>query len=194
MNFLAHLYLSGESKEIIIGNFIADAVRKSHHADFPPGIIEGIKLHYKIDEFTDTHPVVHQSKNRLRDKYGKYAPVIVDIFYDHFLAARWQSYSSEPLAEYALRMYTLLSDNHSSLPPKIHQLLPYMISGNWLNAYAYLDGIESTLQGMARRARFHSGMEKAIEDLKKDYHMYQREFELFFPDLIAFVAVERKGR
>jgi acyl carrier protein phosphodiesterase len=188
MNFLAHIYLSGDSKEIIIGNFIADGVRLKDHSSFSPGILKGIKLHHKIDEFTDSHPIVTLSKNRLRPKYGKYASVIVDIFYDHFLAVNWSHYSRIPLPEYAENVYLLMTENLMALPARVHHFLPYMISGNWLANYAYIEGIESTLLGMSRRASFESGMELAIEDLKRDYDLYQKEFLTFFPELQQFVT------
>jgi acyl carrier protein phosphodiesterase len=191
MNFLAHIYLSGESKEIIIGNFIADAVRAVDYPTFTPGVIQGIKLHHKIDQFTDTHAIVSESKQRLREKYGKYASVIVDIYYDHFLAADWSKYSNIPLQLYAVQIYELMSQNLNLLPPKVHHFLPYMISGDWLAGYANLQGIHNTLMGMSRRATFDSKMEHAIEDLKNDYPLYQQEFRLFFPELQAFVSANQ---
>lgn len=188
MNFLAHIYLSGNSDKLIIGNFIGDAVKGSEYLQYDPEVIRGIKLHRKIDEFTDCHPVVMQSKNRLRSKYGKYSSVIVDIFYDHFLAVSWKNHSDIPLPVFVNRIYELINTNLDWLPPKVQQFLPYMISGNWLLNYAQLEGIESALNGMSRRARFESGMEKAGEDLKNDYLFYKEEFEQFFPELKEFAS------
>lgn len=193
MNFLAHIYLSGESKEIIIGNFIADAVRRINYSAFAPGIVKGIELHHKIDEFTDCHPIVAESKNRLRPKYGKYSGVLVDIFYDHFLALDWLTYSKTPLTDYVVEIHELISENLAIMPPKIHQFLPYMISGNWLANYAYLEGIQSTLKGMSRRATFDSGMDRAMVDLKKDYEAYRKEFHIFFPELQHYVKTIQQG-
>lgn len=187
MNFLAHIYLSGESKEVLIGNFIADAVKKSDFELYSPDIIRGIKLHHQIDEYTDKHSIVGESKKRLRPRYGKYAPVIVDIYYDHFLAADWQNYSGIPLSDFAVSIYDLMSQNMAIMPAKVKHFLPYMISGNWIANYAHMEGIHSVLKGMSRRAKFESGMEKAIEDLKTDYEMYKKEFQDFFPDLEKFV-------
>jgi acyl carrier protein phosphodiesterase len=189
MNFLAHIYLSGNSEKLIIGNFIGDAVKGTEYLSYHPEIIRGIKLHRKIDEFTDCHPVVIESKNRLRPEYGKYSSVIVDIFYDHFLAASWDKYSETPLHLFAGRIYQLINENLDWMPPKVKHFLPYMVSGNWLLNYAHMDGIRSTLKGMSRRARFESKMEQAADDLQKDYDLYKNEFELFFPQLRDFVKV-----
>src|SRR5690349_12341831 len=100
MNFLAHIFLSGDDPEIMVGNFIGDFVKGRNLDDrFSSGIVKGIELHRAIDEYTDSHPVVAQSKNRLRPKYRHYAPVIVDVFYDHFLAKNWKNYHPTSLED-----------------------------------------------------------------------------------------------
>lgn len=190
MNFLSHLFLSGNSEEILLGNFIADAVKGNMILQFPPGIQQGIQLHRKIDTYTDTHEVVDRSKQRLRPIYKKYSPVITDVFYDHFLANKWEVYSDRPLSDYVQEIYELVNRNHHFLPEKTAQFNFYMQQNNILEAYARLEGIEKVLYGMSRRTPFESNMEKAIHDLKKDYHLYEEEFDLFFPELIQFVNTE----
>jgi acyl carrier protein phosphodiesterase len=192
MNFLAHLYLSGDSKDIMIGNFIADGIKGKDHISYNAGIMKGIALHHKIDEFTDHHPVVALSKDRLRPKYAKYSSVIVDIFYDHYLASNWQKYSPVPLKEYASNVYQLMNNNLETMPPLVRQFLPYMISGNWLFNYSNFEGIENVLKGMSRRAKFVSHMEESIHDLKNDYQLYEKEFFTFFPELMEYVGKIRQ--
>jgi acyl carrier protein phosphodiesterase len=187
MNFLAHLYLSGDSKELMIGNFIADGIKGNNYHNFTKGIIEGIALHRKIDEFTDHHPIVTLSKNRLRPKYSKYSSVIVDIFYDHYLAANWHKYSSVPLEDYASNVYRVMNENLELMPPLVLKFLPYMIAGNWLFNYSNFEGIENVLKGMSRRAKFVSHMDESIQDLKNDYTLYENEFASFFPELVEYV-------
>ena len=186
MNFLAHLYLSKDNKNILIGNFIADAVKGNKHANYPKEIQAGILLHREIDTFTDNHPIVRKSKRRLHERYNHYDGVIIDILYDHFLAKNWQQYSDTPLNIYAENVYSLLQSVIETLPPKIQQTLPYMIEYNWLVAYASTEGIERVLQGMNRRTKGISKMDLAIEDLNKYYKELELDFTTFFKDLIDF--------
>ena len=184
MNFLAHLYLSGTNPKIMVGNFIGDFVKgKSQLLTFEPEIIQGIELHRAIDEFTDSHPIVSQSKNRLRPKYRHYSPVIVDVLYDHYLAKNWNAYHALLLPEFAEECYQTLQLHHGILPAEVKQLLPYMISGNWLVNYSRIEGIQRALTGMARRTKFDSKMDESINDLRQHYEAFKEEFEAFFPEL-----------
>ncbi|MBS1680358.1 MAG: DUF479 domain-containing protein [Bacteroidetes bacterium] len=187
MNFLAHLYLSGNEPEIAVGNFIGDFVKGKNLAlHYGKNIAKGISLHREIDWYTDHHETVKQSKHRLRNKYRHYSGVIVDVFYDHFLAKLWHEYSTESLAEYADWSYRTIQQHNSVLPDEVKMMLPYMMKGNWLVNYAHLEGIHRALSGMAHRTRFVSKMEEATEDLKVNYSEFENEFKEFFPQLIKF--------
>jgi acyl carrier protein phosphodiesterase len=185
MNFLAHAYLSGDDPKIMVGNFIADFVKGRQALNtFETEIKRGIELHRLIDEFTDSHPVVSQSKDRLRPKYRHYSGVIVDVFYDHFLARNWTNYHATPLPDFAARVYKTMEDHNALLPTGVLRMLPYMKRGNWLVNYSKVEGIDRALTGMASRTPYLSKMDEAVQDLLKDYNAFQKEFEAFFPELI----------
>lgn len=188
MNYLAHLYLSSGNKDLMIGNFIADHVKGNAINNFSDEIISGIKLHRLIDEFTDHHPIVEKSKTRLRTEFRKYAPVIIDIFYDHYLARDWETYHHQPLLTFAEETYSLLNLNHDKLPERTKQMLSYMIPQNWLYNYSKVEGISRALVGLSRRTTFESGMERSPEFLVKDYEAYDDEFKKFFEELRLFVG------
>ena len=186
MNFLAHIYLSGENDEVKIGNFMADSIKGKKYLKYPENIQRGIILHRAIDYYTDTHPVFRQSTQRLFEKYSHYSGVIVDIFYDHFLAANWESYHHTPLETYTQDFYNLLKGNVEILPAKVKNFLPFMIRDNWLLSYAEIEGIEQVLSGMNRRTGRKSNMDKATTELEEFYPEFQLEFETFFKDIQEF--------
>jgi len=190
MNFLSHIFLSGNSEGLIIGNFIADSVKGTDYKLYSEEIQKGIILHRKIDTFTDAHNIVEQSKQRLRAKYRKYATVIVDIYYDHFLAANFRDYSPVELDVFTEKVYSIIRNNHAVLPEKSVQFTKYMMQHNILFNYSKLEGIEKVLYGMSRRARFVSNMELAIVDLKEHYPLFENEFKSFFPELQEYVRKE----
>ncbi|MBI4930459.1 MAG: DUF479 domain-containing protein [Bacteroidetes bacterium] len=187
MNFLAHLYLSGNDEQLMIGNFIADSVKGSAYQKFPDGIKKGILLHRAIDYYSDNHPVFLKSVERLRPNYRKYAGVIVDIFYDHFLAKNWMDYSGKPLEQYADEVHSLMLKNVFHFPEKSLMFLKYAFRTNLFVSYASIEGIGDALYGMSRRTTFKSNMEFASEDLKKYYSEFENEFNQFLPQAKEFV-------
>ena len=192
MNFLAHIYLSGEDPEIKIGNFIADAVKGKKFLNYPQRIQQGITLHRKIDSYTDTHSTVRKSISRLFPIYSHYSSVIVDILYDHFLAANWTEFSNIPLADYTTDFYKLLHDYHELLPKQVQNFLPYMIRDNWLLNYASIQGIGNTLARMNQRTKNKSKMNFAIIELEQYYSDFDKEFRSFFEELILFTKNEMR--
>lgn len=188
MNHLAHLYLSQTDIDLMVGNFIADRVKGNDLRDFSAGVQKGIEMHRAIDTFTDEHPVVMQSKERLFPIYHKYAAVIVDMYYDHILAKNWKDYSPIPLYLFAQNIYKVLEGRITEMPITSKQILHHMSTGDWLTAYATREGMKRALSGLAARAKFESKMEYAVADLFRDYSLYEAEFTSFFKELIAFSA------
>lgn len=183
MNFLAHIYLSGDNDLLKIGNFMADSIRGNSYENYPDEIKKGILLHRSIDSFTDMHPVYRKSKHRLHEKYGHYSGVIMDIFYDHFLAKNWANYSNKKLEEYADEFYQLLKDNYDLLTDKIQGMMPYMIARNWLVSYASISGLEMILFQMDHRTKNRVAMHESIVELQKFYLEFETEFTQFFMEL-----------
>ena len=186
MNFLAHIHLSGENKFIKIGNFMADGVRGKQYENFPPEIQKGILLHRAIDTFTDAHPLFRQSTKKLHSRYHHYAGVIVDMYYDHFLAKNWSDYHPESLAIYSEKFYQSLLENHSILTSKTQHLLPYMMEYNWLVNYQSVPGLEGILSQMDRRTKNQSLMRFATEELVAHYDEFEAEFSLFYKEVQLF--------
>jgi len=193
MNYLAHLFLAGEHQETVVGNFIADHVKGDSIGQFNNAVREGILMHRAVDTFTDSHPVVKRSILRLRPVYRKYAGVIVDMYYDHFLAAGWEEYSSVSLEEFTRSRYDLLLSYAGVIPARSQRILQHMSEHNWLLSYRSLDGLHQALTGMSRRTTFVSRMEHAVLDLKDCYDCYREEFRIFFPELCGFVESTFSG-
>jgi acyl carrier protein phosphodiesterase len=183
MNFLAHIYLSGDNDLIKIGNFMADGIRGKQFENYPSEIQKGIILHRFIDTYTDAHPVFRKSTKRLHEKYHHYAGVIVDVFYDHFLAKNWSNYSDESLVDFTNRFYKSLHDNYDFLSERTKGMMPYMIEYNWLVSYQTVEGINRILTQMDGRTKNESKMRFASNELIEFYTEFEQEFITFFEDL-----------
>ena len=187
MNFLAHTYLSGCNEEIIVGNFMGDYVKGRSYMLFPEEVKKGILIHRDIDSFTDMHQITRISKQRVASRYHKYAGIITDIFYDHFLASLWDDYSNLALNEFVNRTYDLLKRNYKVLPDSIKRWFPTFLENNWMMTYSSVDGIELVLERMSAHTSLPDHSAFAVEVLRDQYALFLDDFVRFFPLIIEFL-------
>lgn len=199
MNFLAHLFLAGPPPaagyaDRLLGQFVADAVPGRRLDAYAPGVQAGIRQHRAIDAFTDQHPVVRRATARLRlAGHGKYAGVVSDVFFDHFLARNFEQFSAENLPDFTHRVYAQLGARQAEFPARVQQFFPYLVQQNWLLHYAEIDGVARTLAGLSRRAAPGSGMAAGPVELLANYAAYEADFQAFFPELQAFATAGYPG-
>ncbi len=190
MNFLAHIYLSGDSKEILIGNFIGDYVKGKKITGYPEKVKQGIMLHRKIDSFTDTHAITRASKKVIVEKYGLYAGIVIDIFYDHFLSVNWDKYSKTPLREYIHDRYGMLDSGFTIFPAGVKSWFPYFIKSNWLETYTNFTGLNMVFKRMSYRTTLPDHGEYAVNQLKENYDFLEEKFIIFFKEIREMVQQE----
>jgi acyl carrier protein phosphodiesterase len=185
MNYLAHLFLAGESAESMIGNLAGDFVKGPIHGD--DAISAGIRKHRKIDAFTDAHPSAAAFRRVLIPDHGHYARVIADVFFDHFLANDFGRYSDETLEAFVARVHAALDPHAHELPGRLRVVYPYMRDQQWLLSYRSVSGIHLALTNLSRRLSRQPHLEAAtnclIDPRRREL---ERRFDDFFPDLIEF--------
>jgi acyl carrier protein phosphodiesterase len=183
MNYLGHLYLSGEEPLVIVGNFMADDVKGRYFDHHHPLVQRGIRLHRTIDSFTDAHPLQREGRARLRRHAGRYAGVVMDMFYDHLLARHWSSHCDESLEAFTGRMYRVLGGHQEHLPVATRRMLTHMTSADWLGSYATEVGLARALSGMAVRVPEGHVMNGAEMVLMDNMDRYTAEFDAFIRDI-----------
>lgn len=196
LNYLAHLLLSGSDHDLMVGNYIADGVKGRAIEHFSPRVKDGIVMHREIDRFTDAHPVVEAARERLRPHFRKYAGVVIDVYFDHFLAVHWPTYGTNTLETYSAEVYQLLQNRQQEFPERGIQFLGYMIANNILVGYRSIEGIDRVFRGMASRASFESGMEAGAAVLEAQYADIDADFHAFWPTLKNHIGAfaENLGR
>jgi len=186
MNHLAHLFLAGTSAESLIGNLSGDFVKGPLAGRFPPAIAEGIAQHRSIDAFTDSHPSVAAFRRVLVPEHGHYARVIADVFFDHFLALRFEELGGEPLEAFLARTFATIDPHVESLPGMLRVVYPRMRDEGWLLGYRELEGIALTLRNISRRFSRRPQLETATRYLVDSREELERHFDDFFPEVVAF--------
>ena len=183
MNYLAHIFLSQDDQEVMLGNFMADMIRKKDIDHLSDLMIKGIKLHHTIDHFTDHHPIVRHSRSLFFDEFRHYSRVIIDVLYDHYLAKNWSYYHDKSLSLYVEEFYQYANDQKRNLPYRVRKVIPIMIEYNWLYNYSTINGIIKILKQMSRRIDDGTRMDKCLPVFKEHYQLLEKDFTAFFHDL-----------
>jgi len=191
LNYLAHIYLSGNNHRLQIGNFIGDFVKGSKFNDYPPAIRDGIILHRKIDSFTDSHDTVKETIVLLRPTFGRYSGIIADMYFDYFLAVNFRTYSTnKSLYLFAHTFYFFAFLNFNQLPIKVKRFFFHFSSTNRLYKYASLEGLRSSLVIMANYKISVLDPDKTITFLIENHDELESKFQQFFPDIMNYVKAE----
>jgi len=184
MNFLAHIYLSGNDPDVLLGNFMADNIKGRDLSRFSDGVRRGIQLHRNIDHFTDTHAISGEGRKILRGSMGKYSGVVLDVFYDHFLAVSWNTHHKVPLELFIQNSYAFIEGRKDEMPEKTIYLFQHMKQHDWLGSYAAIDGIARALTGLSRRVSHGEQMAYSRDVLIDNYDELSNNFDMFFPHLV----------
>lgn len=182
MNFLFHLYLSGDDPQLLTGNLMGDFVKGRIGDDYPHRLRSGIVLHRRIDSFAQNHPLFRRSKQRIDSRYGLWRGVLVDMFYDHLLADEWNRWSPEPLHRYLARARGMVEANRAHLPEKMGAILP-VIFESMLPSYVGLEGVSRALERMSARVRRPNPLAGGASELEKNLSGLRDDFREFVPQV-----------
>jgi acyl carrier protein phosphodiesterase len=192
MNWLAHVFLSPPDIEFRLGNLLADLVRGRDRAAMPAAFLDGVRRHQAIDAFTDSHPAVHRSRARIGGDFQHVTGILVDVFYDHFLALDWGRYSAEPLEAFVARLYADIQAHPIELPTEARAAVERMMADYRLGSYRRLDGIEASLRRVSMRLMERTGqdfgLERGVPELVANFDALRGDFAEFFPQLRSHVG------
>ncbi len=184
MNYLAHIFLSHQNPEIMMGNFLGDLIKNKEYKQLPPSLQKGVELHRKIDVFTDNHEEVMKMIDVLEPWHHKYSPVVVDIFFDYLLFNNWGQYANQSTQELANWCYDVIHNYEEFIPERHKEKTRKMIEYNWLISYGDLKGLHHTFLRVKQRAKFDSQFELATGHLKENLDIFEGYFNRFFPDVM----------
>lgn len=190
MNYLAHLLLADDNDESRIGNLLGDFTRGAIadlEKKYPAEITRGIRMHRAVDQFTDSHVLFKASRMLLAQERRRFAGIIVDIFFDHFLCSHWKDYCATPLEEFIESVYKALGTHPEWRAGRLAAAYPLMKNEDWLARYATLEGIDSTLKRVSLRSSRIAPIADGIVDLKNNYQGFEDAFLNFMPELLVFV-------
>lgn len=188
MNYLVHLYFSAPRPLAWAGSLMGDFFKGSRFGELPDDLVAHLKLHRRLDTFTLDSPPFQASRRRLCPSFGHGRGILVDVFYDHFLACQWQHYSFQPLPEFAHEVYCGLRDCYSYLPEKLQEQLPRMIAGDWLTSYRHETVVERVLLRLEQRLKHKIPLAKGYGQLHRHRAELEKDFAAFMTAVGDYVT------
>lgn len=186
MNFLAHALLAGDDPALVVGGVVGDWIKGPLPAGLPPDLARGVALHRAIDSHAETHPAFRRSRARVSPARRRYAGVLVDIFYDHLLAANWKSLHHQPFDLFRQVVYAEVAARLPELPDHAHFGLKLMTTQDWFHGYARIDGMADVLHRMSRRARRPNPLAGGEEEFLADAAGFRADFDEWLMDALDF--------
>jgi acyl carrier protein phosphodiesterase len=192
MNWLAHLYLSEPETEFRLGNLLADQVRGPDRTKMSPAFLRGVACHQTIDAFAESHPVVKRSRQRIGPEHRRFSGILVDVFYDHFLARNWGQFAPMPLEQFTHEAYAVFTPYIPMLPEEARITMERIIGHDWLTSYREIAGIEDVLGRLSgrlsERMQRPVSLHLSVKDLQGHHDEFEADFQGFFPDLVKAVS------
>lgn len=188
MNYLAHIALSGNNTDIMIGNFIGDFIKGDEFNKFPRDLRKGMLLHRAIDSFTDSHPLTIQSKRRFYKEYPKVGGIITDILYDYFLCLNWDKFYSMSLENFITKTYLTLEENKNQFPKEMDGLYQHLIINDWFRRYKTQKGTALSLTQIGNKIKYPKDLGLSFQIVNDNFEQFNNEFDAFYQELIVFCA------
>jgi acyl carrier protein phosphodiesterase len=196
MNFLGHLYLSGDQPEIQVANLYGDFFKGTHFETLPSIIHAGVKLHRSIDDFIDHHPIVHELIASLYKELPKVSGIAVDLYFDHLLAVHWSDYHPTPLRDYSDNFFRFALDyvhdfnsDNFQFSADFIELLEIIHQGDWIYNYQFPSGLEFACKGLSRRISFPNELHRAPTVFLAHQHAINSAFRTYMKDAITHFQI-----
>jgi acyl carrier protein phosphodiesterase len=191
VNYLAHAFLADTLPETRVGQVAADCLRQPEVLQLLPAVRRGVMQHRHVDSYTDRHAVVHRAIARISERWGWFASIVLDVYFDHLLARNWPSFCETPLHEYLPTLYADLLRGQAWLPEKAAGTVRWLVDENVMDTYRTLAGIENALGRVTRIIRKRMpersmNLVEAMPDLAVHDDALNHDFQEFFPQLMRF--------
>lgn len=184
MNYLAHLYFSEPTPLAWSGSLMGDFVKGTVPTTFPAELSRHLKLHRHIDSLTQRSEIFQTSRRRLDPRFRYARSVLVDVFYDHFLACHWDEYSDQSLADFSQAVYRGLQSCYDLLSPGLQQQLPRMIEFDWLTAYRRPEIVQRVLLRLEERLKHKIPLAAGFSQLELWRDELENDFAAFMDEAL----------
>lgn len=182
MNFLGHLYFSGDDVQLQYANLYGDFVKGRDLSHYSSLIQRGIVLHRAIDTYIDTHPGVLDLMHQLYEQLPKVTGIAIDLYFDHLLAKNWSDFHSIEYDTFLKRFYSTELESEEEYSTEFLILIAKMKQKNWMHYYQYYDGLIKMCNGLSSRISFPNELPNAPEIYTQNEDLITKVFHNYMDD------------
>ncbi len=184
MNFLAHIHIATVCDSDVAGNLLGDFVKGNPVGRYPKEVVDGIMLHRFVDKFTDQHEISRQVKLLFSPARRRFAPIAMDVFWDHCLANAWSQYCDESLHSFCQTAEKRVAKPNVVLPERYLHVTELMWKNRWLTSYVSLNTIEVVLERMSHRSTRMAPLAECFQDIDTHYDEMKGLFSVLYDDVL----------
>jgi acyl carrier protein phosphodiesterase len=193
VNFLAHCLIPDRAApathpDLIAGGYIGDFLKGPVPETLPGELALGIRLHRRIDAYSNRQPLIRRSCARFPPHLRRFAPIFVDIIADHLLASHWGRFHPDRLPDFTSRAYRAIRARTGALPEPGRRFFEYMSERDLLASYVdpavMLRALESVTRRL-NRPQLNDGLEAIVRVRLAEL---EQDFLEYFPDLLSHAA------
>jgi acyl carrier protein phosphodiesterase len=192
LNFLAHFHLAWPDAGMIAGGLEGDYYKGPLGEELPAALARGIRLHRAIDAYTDNHPLIAQLRRDFPRDLRRYAGILIDLSFDHYLSHHWDNYTDISLIEFNRNIYRILQDQEQELSAGSRQMLARLLEYDILGRYRDWDTVPAAALRIGERFRRHNPFTRVDRELDPARDMLERVFLAFYPELQAFSTKQQE--
>jgi len=191
LNHLAHFHLAGTREDDIVGALLGDYVKGPLCGQLSAQLENGIRLHRRIDAYTDAHPRLAPLKTPFPAGQRRLAGVVTDLLFDHLLVRHWTRFHDGELSLFAREIHAILLRHQAQLPVAALAHVGRMREYDLLVRYGEAEVIDGTLRRIGLRLGRAQAMDDAIVLAWQHIDRFEQAFLEFYPQLIEMAAVQR---
>jgi acyl carrier protein phosphodiesterase len=186
LNFLAHFHLAWPDEGLVAGGLEGDYYKGPLRGELPDAIERGVRLHRAVDAYTDSHPLIAQLRRELPGGLRRYAGILIDLSFDHFLSKYWENYCDIPLPQFNAGVYRTLQSQQHALSFGSRRMLARLVEYDLLGLYLDWDAVPASAARIGQRLRRSNPLADVGPQLTPARGLLEQAFLDFYPDLLAF--------
>lgn len=190
MNYLAHLFLSPHDEDWHLGSLLGDFVKgpidtqlETVHSQ---NVINGIRLHRKIDTFSDQSTIFKRSAGRINPAYKRYSKILIDMYFDHIIAKNWSQLHAANLREFSHYVYQVVLKDRPENPCHFRRISRLIISEDWFGTYTSIEGITRQIERLGSRLKRGNALLGGASDLADQFNDFEADFFDFIEEAESF--------